>query len=124
MAADAQEAIFAFLGQRAFITPGVGVDPTNEYRDRQTKYQQLAGQSLGHQDLADRNLIKVSLDYCAWHGAHTPRPHRRPRPCPHLRSHPRPHSTPRRPHPIRKPAAPPPLRRPQTRRSSLMRCLW
>ena len=36
MAVDApglQEVIFGALGDRAFITPGVGVDPTNEFRD-------------------------------------------------------------------------------------------
>ena len=25
-----QEAVFVALGERAFITPGVGIDPTNE----------------------------------------------------------------------------------------------
>ena len=58
-----QEAIFSLLGERAFITPGVGIDPTNEYRDRRTAHEQLKGQLVGRQDLADRNLIKVSLDY-------------------------------------------------------------
>ena len=58
-----QEAIFDLLGERAFITPGVGIDPTNEYRDRRTAHEQLKGQLVGRQDLADRNLIKVSLDY-------------------------------------------------------------
>ena len=28
-----QETIFGQMGSRAFITPGIGVDPTNEYRD-------------------------------------------------------------------------------------------
>lgn len=68
-----QEVIFHELGERAFITPGVGVDPTNEYRDEAHQRsvarglprhdRKPAGQVEGEQDLSERNLIKVSLDY-------------------------------------------------------------
>jgi hypothetical protein len=61
-----QETIFLLMGERAFITPGVGVDPTNEYRDeKQTslRLQKPKNQGSGEQDLSERNLIKVSLDY-------------------------------------------------------------
>lgn len=57
-----QQAISTKLGQAAFVTPGVGVDPTNEYRDAPLK--ELSGMQLvARQDLAERNLVKVSLDY-------------------------------------------------------------
>jgi len=56
-----QQAAAAAAEGRAFVTAGVGVDPTNEYRDAQQL--QLRGQETGRQDLAERNLIKVSLDY-------------------------------------------------------------
>ena len=55
-----QQLLFESFGARAFITPGVGVDPTNEYRDKKGPQR---GVELGRQDLAERNLIKVSLDY-------------------------------------------------------------
>jgi hypothetical protein len=62
-----QETIFRQFGHRAFITPGVGVDPTNEYRDEgqrdALKLIKPRGQHGGSQDLSERNLIKVSLDY-------------------------------------------------------------
>jgi len=57
-----QEIVFRTIGARAFITPGVGVDPTNEYRDEGQKGIKLR-QAIGKQDLSERNLIKVSLDY-------------------------------------------------------------
>ena len=68
MAVDAprlQETIFTEMGRRAFITPGVGVDPTNEYRDGNPRagLARPRVQQTGRQDLAERNLIKVSLDY-------------------------------------------------------------
>lgn len=56
------------MGSRAFITPGIGVDPTNEYRDTEQKgipvdRKSGARQGVAAQDLADRNLLKVSLDF-------------------------------------------------------------
>ena len=59
-----QETIFTHLGERAFITPGVGVDPTNEYRDGDAKWlKNPQYQQTAKQDLSELNLIKVSLDY-------------------------------------------------------------
>ena len=55
-----QQAVAEFAQHRVFFTPGVGVDPTNEYRD--AKQSQLQGQQTGRQDLAERNLIKVRLE--------------------------------------------------------------
>ena len=53
-----------------FITPGTGIDPTNEFRDAAggegfaggtgTLYK---GQVTGQQDLVERNKLKVSLDF-------------------------------------------------------------
>ena len=57
-----QETIFLLMGERAFITPGVGVDPTNEYRDEKQSSLRLMkpqSQHAGAQDLAERNLIKA-----------------------------------------------------------------
>ena len=53
-----QQAVSEYAGGAAFLTPGVGVDPTNEYRDGKAPgdYQE---QHVGKQDLAERNLIKV-----------------------------------------------------------------
>ena len=56
-----QQVVFTLMGERAFITPGVGIDPTNEYRDRRGPSNKE--QAVGKQDLAERNLVKVSLDY-------------------------------------------------------------
>ena len=59
-----QRILLEELGTVSYITPGVGVDPTNEYRDvvnRETRA--YASQELGAQDLAEQNLIKVSLDF-------------------------------------------------------------
>lgn len=62
-----QRLAFEELGAKAFITPGVGIDPTNEYRDGvqagAERKAQYGGQVLARQELAERNLIKVSLDY-------------------------------------------------------------
>tara|TARA_B100000513_G_scaffold195678_1_gene126957 strand:+ start:280 stop:1992 length:1713 start_codon:yes stop_codon:yes gene_type:complete len=68
-----QKLAFQELGGRAFITLGVGIDPTNEYRDgvlkrrpslnRTVRRGDYAGQVLGRQELVEKNLLKVSLDY-------------------------------------------------------------
>jgi len=42
-----------------FVTPGIGVDPTNEYRDEVLPTGKHGGQHTGKQDLSEQNLIKV-----------------------------------------------------------------
>ena len=49
----------------AYATAGVGVDPTNEFRSGRVQY---AGQLLGGQDLAERNLLKVRCAACGGRG--------------------------------------------------------
>ncbi|KAL1510577.1 hypothetical protein AB1Y20_006878 [Prymnesium parvum] len=56
-----QQAVSEYAREQVFVTPGVGVDPTNEFRD--TKQATLKEQGIGKQELTERNLIKVSLDY-------------------------------------------------------------
>lgn len=62
-----QELLLNRLGTESFITPGTGVDPTNVFRDGDTTSSEsrvhYKGQVTGKQDLQERNLIKVSLDY-------------------------------------------------------------
>jgi len=62
-----QELLLQRLGPSALITPGVGVDPTNVFRDgdyaSDAARRHYASQVTGKQDLARRNLLKVSLDY-------------------------------------------------------------
>ncbi|KAL3892762.1 MAG: hypothetical protein SGPRY_014811 [Prymnesium sp.] len=50
-----QQAVGSLAGVPLFVTPGVGVDPTNEFRDATS----AQGQIMGQQDLAEVNLIKV-----------------------------------------------------------------
>ena len=34
------------MGMKAFITPGIGVDPTNEYRDENVKWLKQPGKQV------------------------------------------------------------------------------
>ena len=65
-AAISQALLSSVLAQgRAFITPGVGIDPTNEYRDGDAaKLARPRTQTIGRQELTERNLIKVNHAVC------------------------------------------------------------
>ena len=39
-------ACFSHMGMKAFITPGIGVDPTNEYRDENVKWLKQPGKQV------------------------------------------------------------------------------
>ena len=38
--------LHSHMGMKAFITPGIGVDPTNEYRDENVKWLKQPGKQV------------------------------------------------------------------------------